>query len=152
MELMDKVWIWASLGSLFLMAEIFLGTQFFLFFIATAFYLSAIVFYFYPQISFEGSLFVVAFFSCLSPLIWFIYFRPYFRAKMGQGGDVNHALIGLKGHVITLDKNMDSGISKVKIKHSLWDIRSEDGTNYKAGDKVKVIAIEGVTLIVDKEQ
>ena len=149
--MIEQEWLWATAGSVFLLAEIFLGTQFFLFFMGISCYLSALVFFMYPEISYELSLVIVGFFFCLSPCIWFVYFRPYYKAR-GDHGDVNDALYGLKGHVITLEDDMNAGKAKVTIKHSLWDIRSISGQNFKAGESVKVVDIDGVILLVEKHQ
>lgn len=148
---MDLFWIWATVGSLFLLAEIFIGSHFFLFFIALAFYSSALVLYAFPTLSYSAYLFVTVVFLCVCPAIWFYFFRPYFKSQE-KLADVNHALIGLKGTVIILDKDMQGGRSKVKIKHSLWEIKTPSGENFKKGQKVMVTNIEGVTLIVKEKQ
>lgn len=147
--MIDTLWILAIIGSFLLLAEIFLGTQFFLFFIGIAFYMGALTITLLPQLSFEMSLVLLAFYCCLLPALWFLFVRPHFRNSQ-QKDDVNHALVGLKDHVLTLEKTMQNGRAKVSIRHSLWDIRSEDGQNFSAGDVVQVVAIDGVTLIVKK--
>ena len=148
--MIEQEWVWATAGSILLLIEIFLGTQFFLFFMGISCYLSALVFYMYPDISYSQSLLVIAFFFCLSPAVWFKFFKPYF-VRRGNNSDVNSALVGLKGHSITLENDMQSGRVKVRIKHSLWDVKSVNGESYKAGDNIKVVDIDGVTLIVEKQ-
>lgn len=55
--------------------------------------------------------------------------------------------IGETGLVIA-EINNTLGVGQVKVRGSIWTARSEDGSNIKEGENVRINSIEGVKLIV----
>ncbi|MCD7775872.1 MAG: NfeD family protein [Firmicutes bacterium] len=58
-------------------------------------------------------------------------------------------VIGCIG-VVTSRIDNDEGTGEVKINGQIWTSRTENGDTVSAGEKVKILRIEGVKLIVSK--
>ncbi len=79
-----------------------------------------------------------------------IFTRPFFSRNI-KGGDTKtnvDSLIGKSGKVIT---SLDSGLYQAKVGFEVWTVREMDGLELKQGDNVIVDSVEGVKLIVKKE-
>ncbi len=61
------------------------------------------------------------------------------------------SLIG-KMVLITEEVDNNAGKGQGKINGSVWSVRSADGSDIPVGESVKIIKIEGVKLIVEKEE
>ncbi|NBW56572.1 NfeD family protein [bacterium] len=144
---MHLYWLWATVGLLLLILEIFLGAQFFLFFLGSAILITAAL---GAIFSWESSTitWVGALLSIALLFIWNRLFKGIFHPLH----DVNNPLLALKGSVAEVIYGDDPIAIKVKIGHTLWSARSADHKKMKKGDTVQVVGIEGVRLIVKSLQ
>lgn len=142
---MHIYWLWATLGLIFLVLEVFLGAQFFLFFIASAILItSALGSIFFWQAT--TLIWVGAILSMLFLILWSYLFKD----DQSKLIDVNNPLISLKGEIAQVIQCDDSSSMKIKIGHVLWSARSVDHKKIPLHSTVRVVGLDGIKLIVER--
>ncbi len=136
-------WILASLGIIFLSLEVFLGAKLFLFFIGIGFLFSASVGLFFNLT--PAALAIVFLAGSVTMLIYWSYF---IKNEKKAYSDINAPLKSMKGLRGIVSKNEVMGHLKIKIGHTLWSARDQNGLSLKEGTVVEVIDIDDMILIV----
>lgn len=78
-------------------------------------------------------------------------FKNHFKTKKSEKTNLD-LIIGETG-IVTEDIDNVAAKGTVKVNFQLWTARAKDGvTDIKAGDRVKIVAVEGVKLICEKIQ
>lgn len=97
-----------------------------------------------PDLAFGWQASVFALFASLFSLLWW-KFQHQKDQQEDQYTELNsreHAMLGMKGAVVEC---LESGIARGKFGDTTWRIQGE---NLQIGDRVEVVAVEGITLKV----
>jgi len=135
-------WFWLTLGGLLLAAEM-LGTSGYLLWSGLAALLVGLTEWLWPlSWASQGLLFAVLTLS--SALVWYRFMRHQDAAQ--QPNTLNQRGSELIGRQLTLDTPLKSGIGHVQIGDSSWRVQATD--DLPAGTRVTVIAVQGITLLI----
>ncbi len=137
-------WYWWVL-SLGLLAIEVLAPGFFFLWMAIAGLITGSVLFLFPSTSLEIQLLIFSVLSFVSILIWRHYFSLHPQPT-------DHPLLNKRGaqyvgRTFTLVEAIDNGQGKIKVDDSIWKVQGEDCPH---GTKVKVIAVNGTILEVEK--
>lgn len=136
-------WIWASLGLVFLVLEIFIPSGFFLLFFGVAALLTAAfsaVLSGYPEMHWI--------FFCVASVFSIFFFRKLCLQKMGKSPVVIDTLIG---QFVTVTSDCAPGAqSKGELRGSSWSVFNAGTEPLTAGQRVRVEKVDGLTLHVTK--
>lgn len=99
---------------------------------------------FTDNILIQSSVFIVVSFVCL------IFTRPLVKkiTKKKIENTNSDSLIGRIG-IVNVDIVNNAGTGQVNVDGKIWSAKTVDGKEIKSGANVKIIAIEGVKLVVD---
>jgi membrane protein implicated in regulation of membrane protease activity len=136
-------WHWWVLAAALLTLEVILPTFFFIWLGAAAF-VTGIVLWLMPSLSWEAQLVI---FSALS-VASVIASRIYYDKKPIQTDEplLNRRSERYVGRVITLKAPIVDGTGKIQVDDSTWKVVGED---CPAGTKVRVTSADNVLLYVD---
>lgn len=137
-------WHWLSLAALFLIAELLIGAEFMLWLAAAAVF-SAIVSFIAPDLSLWIQLVLFAVF-CVFTLIAWAKLSLGKKLKTTDQPNLNKRQNQYIGRSFVLLTAIEAGEGKVKVDDSQWSVRGEDA---KKGSKVKVVGVDGMTLLVE---
>jgi len=93
--------------------------------------------------SWQAQFVVFALLSVASIPLW-----RRFGRSVGRRSDqpfLNRRAAGFVGRSYTLDQPIVDGVGRVRINDTLWKVRGPDAV---AGSRIRVVAVEGATLIV----
>lgn len=138
------IWGWLGTGLVLIALEVLLAPGSYLLWIGLAALvmagLSAIL-----SFSVGGEL---ATFGLLSLVFGFIGWRVYgARVENDAARDLHDPAITFVGRVLTLSAPIAHGIGQARVDDTVWRV---SGPDLAAGEKVKVIALDGSTLVVEK--
>lgn len=133
---------WLCLGVLLLIAEM-LGTAGYLLWSGMAALCVALIAWILPiGWPIQGILFALL--TVISAILWRIWLKRKKLSKEAENlNQKSHQLIGIKAVLLS---DTENGFSRIKLADGSWRVYSD--TPLKAGDTVKVIAIDGITLHV----
>ena len=136
-------WHWWVLGLGLLVAEMLLPTGFFLIWVGAAALLVGVLAWIVPM-SWEAEMVLFGVLSVASFLAW-RRFRPV-------NLDSDQPALNRRGHsyvgrTFTLTAPIVNGIGKLHVDDSQWRI---SGADAEAGAQVKVVAVDGATLKVER--
>ena len=137
-------WHWWAFGLVLLVAEMLLPTGFFLIWIGAAAILVGAVSWVMPALSWEVEMVMFGVLSIASFLVW-KRFRP-----VNIGSDqpsLNRRGHSYVGRTFTLASPIVNGVGKLHVDDSQWRI---SGADAEAGTQVKVVAVDGATLKVER--
>lgn len=136
-------WHW-GIGALVLMAVEMLLPGFYLLWIGIAAGVVALLMLLWPELPFEGQLLVFAIASVGSIVAWRAWRNrhPVTSDQPNLNERANHYI----GRVYSLDAAIVNGIGKVRVGDTVWKVAGED---LPVGAQVKVIGVEGMTLMVE---
>jgi inner membrane protein len=140
-----NAWHWLILAAALLVLELVTGgTTYLLWPSASAFILSIIHFIVPMHWQVEWSLFA------LLTLVLTVVGSTWLRPLLSKGGqhDLNERAERLVGQSAEIAHDFTNGAGRVRLGDTQWQAVSMDGKNLKAGHKVVVKAVEGVTLTV----
>lgn len=141
-------WHWWVLASVFFVLEILSMSFFFLWIGVAAVLIGALVF-FAPGLPWEAQICIWAVVSVAMALGWRVYKKNNPNAEsVSDQPLLNKRGDQYIGRTFTLETPIENGFGKVKVDDSIWKIESE--TDMPAGTKIKVTAIEGTILQVEK--
>jgi membrane protein implicated in regulation of membrane protease activity len=141
---MHLYWLWATVGLLLFVLEIFLGAQFFLFFLGSAALITSGL----------GALFLLKgralllIFSVLALSLLFLW-SLFFKNMNHKNTDVNNPLILMKGSFGLVVQSDYAGEMKIKVGHTLWSARSVTHKKISKDVKVKIVGLDGLILLVE---
>lgn len=133
---------WLCLGGLLLIAEM-LGTAGYLLWSGMAALCVSLLAWMLPiNWPIQGVLFAIL--TVISAVLWHLWLKRRKQSKEAENlNQKSHQLIGV--HAVLLS-DTENGFSRVKLADGSWRVYSD--TPLQAGDKVEIIAINGITLHV----
>ena len=139
--------IWAIVGFLFLFVEILTPSMFFLPLGGAAFFAAVAAFKYPDNYWIQGGVFA------LFAVLFFITVRPFMRKK--EDGDEQtgvEAKYIANEALVTKDIGAEhtDGIGEIKIYGEIWQAKSADGSEIKAGAMVKLTKNESLITFVEK--
>jgi len=139
--------IWAIVGFLFLFIEILTPSMFFLPLGGAAFFAAVAAFKYPDNYWIQGGVFA------LFAVLFFITVRPFMRKK--EDGDEQtgvEAKYIANEALVTKDIGAEhtDGIGEIKIYGEIWQAKSADGSEIKAGEMVKITKNESLIMFVEK--
>lgn len=139
------LWHWLILGFGLLIAEIFMPGVFLLWWGIAAIITAGLTALF-PSISLTTAAIGYAILSAILSILWWKYQhnRDVADDKKSVLNQRDHAMLGQIGIVQEMANN---GIGRGKFGDTTWRIQGED---LFPNDKVEVIAVQGITLMVEK--
>jgi hypothetical protein len=145
MGLLDQVefWHWWVLGVVLLILEVFAPGAFFLWLAIAAGVLGLLVMAM-PSMAWDMQLLVFAVLSVAAVVLGRLWLRRHpivtDRPTLNRRGDQ------YVGRVFTLDEPVINGFGKIRVDDTTWKIRGDDCA---AGARVRVVGVDGTTLVVD---
>lgn len=137
-------WAWIALGAALLALEIVApGT--FLLWLGLAAALTGVIFLLVPA-PWQVQLGVYAALSLASVLIWFRFARAA-KDQASDRPDLNRRHESLIGRVFTLEEPISAGRGRLRIGDTIW---AATGPDAPSGSTVRVIGIDGATLLVER--
>ena len=139
--------IWAIVGFLFLFIEILTPSMFFLPLGGAAFFAAVAAFKYPDNYWIQGGVFA------LFAVLFFITVRPFMWKK--EDGDEQtgvEAKYIANEALVTKDIGAEhtDGIGEIKIYGEIWQAKSADGSEIKAGEMVKITKNESLIMFVEK--
>ena len=139
-----QYWHWWVLGIICLAIEMFAPGAIFLWFGASAAVLGVLLLIM-PDLSWQLQITLFSVLSLLSILGW----RQYRKNVPEESNDyptLNKRGEELVGRVFTLDEPIVNNYGKIRVDDTMWKI---NGTDAQAGQRVKVVSLEGTVLKVE---
>lgn len=137
-------WHWFVLGLLLLIAEVLLPTGFFLLFIGAAAILVGALAWLAPALAWEAQ---AVLFGVLSIASFFVWRRFSPGNPASDQPALNRRGHSYVGRTFTLAAPIVDGVGKLHVDDSQWRIT---GPDVAAGVQVKVVAVDGTTLQVQR--
>lgn len=144
---MEKIWlIWITIGIVLIIGEIF-TPAFLLALIGLSCLIAGAVAFFIPA----NLAFIPLCIFAISTVLLLIYIRPICKKYLYNKDAPQSNVDAMKDKILTAETKIDGTNSgTVKLYADLWKARTEDESVIEAGEKVRVIRIEGNTVIVSK--
>jgi membrane protein implicated in regulation of membrane protease activity len=138
-------WYWWILGLLLLILEIFAPGAFFLWMGISA-GLVGLLSWLVPGLSIEWQLLIFTIVSVITVVGW----RAYLRKNPVETDQpaLNRRGEQYLNRVFTLDEPIVNGVGRIRVDDTTWRIQ---GNDTEAGNKVRVVGVDGVNLVVDTE-
>ncbi len=140
-----ETWVWWALFALLILFIELVHFAWIVFWFAVGALAASFLAYFYPtQIVWQvETFFVVSILSLifLRPLIPFLSEGVRFHSNVQR-------IVG-REELCVEEIDDEKGTGAVRLYGSLWSARSKSGEKIKAGERVKIVGIEDVTLIVE---
>jgi inner membrane protein len=137
-------WFWWIVAGILLLAEMAMP-GFFMLWLAVAAALTALLdlaFHF----SWMGEVFTFATLSMLTVLASWRFVMGS-RNMKSESPHLNQKHAGFVGRSFILEKAIVNGTGKIRVEDALWDV---DGPDLPSGARVKVTAVAGLRLVVEK--
>ena len=139
--------IWAIVGFLFLFVEILTPSMFFLPLGGAAFFAAVAAFKYPDNYWIQGGVFA------LFAVLFFITVRPFMR-KQDDGDEQTGVEAKYIANEALVTKDIGAehtdGIGEIKIYGEIWQAKSADGSEIKAGEMVKITKNESLIMFVEK--
>ncbi len=137
---------WLTAGFLILILEMLSGSLFFLWMSAAMFLTGAATWAF--GLSPNGQMLLFALASVASVYGWRRY-RPLKDMEQRDVADgINNRMAGFIGRELLLEEPMHSGMGRVRLDDSFWKAEGP-AEDLPAGTRVRVVAVEGLTIKVE---
>lgn len=139
-------WHWFTAAVVFFILELILPTTFMMWTGLGAFFTGIVVFL-NPELEWSMQLIVFAVFSVVSIVLG----RKWLKRRPIQTDEplLNRRAEQYLGRVVTLAEPLTNGVGHVSIDDTRWRI---EGPELKAGDRIRVTAMNGSSLIVERHQ
>lgn len=140
---MNPLWIWLSLGILFLILEILSPSFFFIFLASSAF--AVALGNFFLSISLKIQILIFSILIILDILLWWLLFKRLKKNKTekDEADHLNNRALNLIGRKILLERPIQNGYGRIQIDDTLWSVK---GPDLPAGTTIEIIAINGLHL------
>lgn len=146
-DLLANPWrLWLTLGGVLLAAEM-LGASGYLLWSGIAAVLVALLVWLVP-LPWEWQGLSFALLTILSALWWYRWLKG--RVRNQPQNALNQRGNQFIGQRLTLSEALEGGIGHVKVGDSSWRVQAAE--DYPAGTPVVVVAIEGITLKIVREE
>ncbi|RQM37042.1 NfeD family protein [Erwinia psidii] len=144
-ELLATPWLlWLAVGCVLLAAEM-LGASGYLLWSGVAALLVSLLIWIVP-FSWEWQGVSFAMLTVLSAIGWYYWLKN--RHNHRPSSSLNQRGKQLTGRKLTLEHSLVDGFGHVRIGDSSWRVQAKE--NYPAGTQVVVMAVEGITLQIDR--
>ena len=138
-------WGWVLVGAILLASELFVTTEFYLVFLGTAAVAVGLAAFVFDL----GVWQQWASFAVLA-VVFLVGFRRRLKELMGRSEDQVHDTI--VGEHATVSSRIDPGrTGTVELRGSRWTARNAGDSPLEPGDRVRAVAIDGLTLDVRRE-
>ncbi|MGL9734130.1 MAG: NfeD family protein [Symbiopectobacterium sp.] len=134
-------WVWLSLGSLLLAAEMLEGSGYLLWSGVSAVIIGLLTWVLPLPWAWQGALFAVL--TIIIALLWWYWLRSRSR-RIADATLLNQRSRQLIGVRATITEAVEDGIGRAKIGDSTWRIKANE--TLTIGTTVEVIAVDGITL------
>jgi inner membrane protein len=138
-------WHWFALALILGILDVTIGANFFFVWCGGAAAVVALLMLVIPTMTWEYQFLIFGIGVMGSLLFWRHYLKVHSSDK--QTSTLNRRAAQYVGRVFTLEDPIVNGRGKVRIDDTLWRVEGEDR---QAGEKVKVIGVDGVVLKVEK--
>ncbi len=136
-------WHWLILAVVMIILEILIPGAYFLWMGVSAIFVGALM-YVFPEMVFLVQILIFAVLSVISVMMYRSYRKK--NPVITDEPALNRRAEQYVGQSFTLKEPIVNGEGKIKVDDSTWKIT---GTDIDAGETVRVIAVEGSTLIVE---
>lgn len=145
MEWLSTWLMWLLLGFILLTLEVFIPGVFVMWWGLAAVVVAGIVALF-PQMPVGGQIAIFAILTIVVSLLWWKYQHRKDRQddRQSELNQRDHAMIGKEGVIMEI---LDNGVLRGKFGDTTWRVV---GAGLNVGDRVKVVAVDGITLFVAK--
>lgn len=137
-------WHWFLLGLVLLIAEVLLSTGYFLIWVGAAALIVGVLAWLVPALGWEPQLVL---FGVLSIASFFVWRRFSPGNPVSDQPTLNRRGQSYVGRTFTLDSAIVNGVGKLHVDDSQWRV---SGADAEAGTQVKVVAVDGATLKVER--
>lgn len=138
-----EFWYWWVAGLVLLIAEVFAPGAIFLW-MGIAAGVAGTALLAIPSLSFDNQLLIFSVISVVSVVLWRGFIHK--EDKTTDQPTLNQRSAQYIGRVFTLEQAIENGTGTVNVDDSRWNVR---GPDLATGTKVKVVAVDGVNLIVE---
>ena len=138
-------WYWWVLGLILLILEVFAPGAFFLWMGISAGVVGVIA-WLVPSLSIEWQMLIFTVIAIVSVVGWRAYIRK--NPVVTDQPALNRRGEQYVGRVFTLDNPIVNGVGKIRVDDTMWRI---EGADCGAGEKVRVVGVDGVNLKVEAE-
>jgi len=136
-------WHWLILAVVMIILEILIPGAYFLWMGVSAIFVGALM-YVFPEMVFLVQILIFAMLSVISVMMYRSYRKK--NPLVTDEPALNRRAEQYVGQSFTLKEPIVNGEGKIKVDDSTWKIT---GVDIDAGETVRVIAVEGATLIVE---
>lgn len=138
-----EFWYWWALGLTLLVAEVFAPGAVFLW-MGVAAGVTGVALFALPSMSVENQLLLFSVLSVVAVVVW----RGFLHKEDSPTDQpaLNQRSMQYLNRVFTLNSPIENGNGTVRVDDSHWNVR---GPDLPAGTKIKVVAVDGVTLIIE---
>ncbi|NNM12754.1 MAG: NfeD family protein [Gammaproteobacteria bacterium] len=145
MEFLDQIvyWHWLVLGVLLIGAEMLDGSGHVIWLGLSAL-LVGIIHWAVPGLPWLAQIIIFAMASILSIYAWKAYKKA--NPTVNEFPTLNRRGSNYVDRVFTLSEPIVDGVGKVKVDDTIWKV---EGPDLSAGTKVKVVAIDGTSFVVE---
>lgn len=143
------IWImWIAVGVMLIIGEIF-TVSFYLCLIGVSCLIAGFFAFFMPL----SLAFIPVIIFLISVILLVVFLRPLCLKMLYNRNAPKSGIDSMIGRIVTAESEISSETNgTVKIYSDLWQARTEDGSVIKAGEKAKIIKIDGNTLVVEAVQ
>ncbi len=143
------IWImWIAVGVMLIIGEIF-TVSFYLCLIGVSCLIAGFFAFFMPL----TLAFIPVIIFLISVILLVVFLRPLCLKMLYNRNAPKSGIDSMIGRIVTAESEISSETNgTVKIYSDLWQARTEDGSVIKAGEKAKIIKIDGNTLVVEAVQ
>ncbi|MBP5448593.1 MAG: NfeD family protein [Spirochaetales bacterium] len=143
------IWImWIAVGVMLIIGEIF-TVSFYLCLIGVSCLIAGFFAFFMPL----TLAFIPVIIFLISVILLVVFLRPLCLKMLYNRNAPKSGIDSMIGKIVTAESEISSETNgTVKIYSDLWQARTEDGSVIKAGEKAKIIKIDGNTLVVEAVQ
>lgn len=141
---MDELlfWHWWVLGFALLIAELLLPGTLCLW-LGMAAFVTGITAWLLPALNWQAEVVIYAALSVVAVGLWFRY-KPLGKDTRDNG--LNQRGRSHVGQTYTLVEEIVNGVGRARVDDSVWSVR---GPDLPIGSKVRVVAVDGASLLVE---
>ena len=136
-------WHWLILAIVLIILEILIPGAYFLWMGISAIFVGGLM-YIFPEMAFLVQILIFAILSVITVMMYRSYRKK--NPLVTDEPALNRRGEKYIGQSFTLKEPIINGVGKIKVDDSTWKIK---GFDIDAGETVRVVAVEGTTLIVE---
>ncbi len=138
-------WHWFILGGVLMVLEMVVPAFVFLF-IGAAAVITGLMVFFFPGIGWEQQILVFAVLAIVAAIAGRMWVRK--RPIKSDQPALNRRGRQYVGRVFTLEEPIVNGVGKINVDDTTWKVGGED---LSTGTRVKVSGVDGVILLVERD-